>query len=86
MKTVITGILIFVLCGAAYSFGAGQNAAELEQGRRLFEGLCSRCHGFEGTGGEGPNLNRPLTRAGDDESLRTIMRDGIPSRGRGCGG
>jgi putative heme-binding domain-containing protein len=59
-----------------------QNQADIRQGKLLFEGLCSRCHGFEGAGGEGPNLNRPtLTRAQDDESLRAIIRDGIPDRG-----
>jgi len=59
-----------------------QNQTDIRQGKLLFEGLCSRCHGFEGAGGEGPNLNRPtLTRAQDDESLRAIIRDGIPDRG-----
>jgi cytochrome c oxidase cbb3-type subunit 3 len=58
-----------------------QNPADIQQGKLLFEGLCSRCHGFEGAGGEGPNLNRPLTRAQNDESLRAIIRDGIPDRG-----
>jgi putative heme-binding domain-containing protein len=59
-----------------------QNPADIQKGKQLFEGLCSRCHGFDGTGGEGPNLNRPtLTRAPDDESLRVIIRDGIPDRG-----
>jgi len=59
-----------------------QNPADIQNGKQLFEGLCSRCHGFDGTGGEGPNLNRPtLTRAQDDESLRAIIRDGIPDRG-----
>jgi len=59
-----------------------QNSADIQKGKQLFEGLCSRCHGFDGTGGEGPNLNRPtLTRAQDDEALRAIIRDGIPDRG-----
>jgi cytochrome c oxidase cbb3-type subunit III len=59
-----------------------QSPTDLQKGKQLFEGLCSRCHGFDGTGGEGPNLNRPtLTRAQDDESLRAIIRDGIPDRG-----
>src|SRR5437870_6503695 len=59
-----------------------QNPADIQKGKQLFEGLCSRCHGFDGTGGEGPNLNRPtLTRAQDDDALRVIIRDGIPDRG-----
>jgi cytochrome c oxidase cbb3-type subunit III len=64
------------------SLALAQNSSDLQKGKQLFEGLCSRCHGFEGAGGEGPNLNRPtLVRAQDDESLRAIIRDGIPDRG-----
>src|SRR5262245_22589653 len=59
-----------------------QNPADLQQGKQLFEGLCADCHGFEGAGGRGPNLNRPtLTRAQDDETLRALIRDGLPDRG-----
>src|SRR5262245_6919403 len=59
-----------------------QSPTDLQKGKQLFEGLCSRCHGFDGTGGEGPNLNRPtLTRAQDDETLRALIRDGLPDRG-----
>jgi len=58
-----------------------QNPADIQQGKPLFEGLCADCHGFEGTGGRGPNLNRPLTRAQDDDALRAIISDGLPDRG-----
>src|SRR5262247_1064623 len=59
-----------------------QNPTDIQQGKQLFEGLCADCHGFEGTGGRAPSLNRPtLTRAQDDESLRGIIRDGIADRG-----
>lgn len=64
------------------ALAVNQNPTDIQKGKQLFEGLCSRCHGFDGTGGEGPNLNRPtLTRAQDDQSLRAIIRDGIPDRG-----
>jgi mono/diheme cytochrome c family protein len=56
-----------------------QSPTDLQKGKQLFEGLCSRCHGFDGTGGEGPNLNRPtLTRAQDDESLRLSFATEFP--------
>src|SRR5215467_11098095 len=59
-----------------------QNSSDLAKGKQLFEGLCARCHGFDGVGGEGPNLNKPnLSRASDDESLRALIREGIPGRG-----
>jgi cytochrome c oxidase cbb3-type subunit 3 len=64
-------------------FGAAVLAAQtqdVQKGRQLFLGMCSRCHGAEGGGGEGPNLSH-LNRAHNDEELRVIIRDGIPDRG-----
>jgi putative heme-binding domain-containing protein len=56
--------------------------ADVAQGKKLFDGMCARCHGIDGTGDEGPGLNRPtLARAGSDEALREVIRDGIPDRG-----
>jgi cytochrome c oxidase cbb3-type subunit 3 len=61
---------------------AAQGSGDLEKGRQLFLGMCSRCHGAEGGGGEGPNLNRPvLSRAPDDQALAEVIRNGIPDRG-----
>src|ERR1700693_2265132 len=59
-----------------------QTTGDLEKGKQLFLGMCSRCHGVEGGGGEGPNLHRPvLSRAPDDQALAAVIRDGIPDRG-----
>ncbi|MBZ5607355.1 MAG: c-type cytochrome [Acidobacteriia bacterium] len=74
------GALLLLLGVAAHPLPA-QNAAEVDKGRQLFLGMCSRCHGAEGGGGEGPSLNRSLTRATDDQALRTIIQEGIPDRG-----
>lgn len=61
---------------------ATSQVANVDAGKALFTGLCARCHGMEGTGDEGPALNRAtLTRAGTDDTLREIIRDGIPDRG-----
>src|SRR5579862_9254250 len=77
----LAGALILLLPAAAYTASA-QNTTQLEKGRQLFLGMCSRCHGVDGGGGEGPNLNRPvLTHAQNDQALLAVIRDGIPDRG-----
>jgi cytochrome c oxidase cbb3-type subunit III len=61
---------------------AAQAAADVEQGKKLFQGMCVTCHGFEGAGGDAPSLNRPkLDRAPDDDALRAVIGDGLPDRG-----
>jgi len=82
IRLVRVAVAFAVLLGAAPIHAAGQNAADVAQGKKLFEGMCARCHGIDGTGEEGPNLNRPtLSRAADDAALRDVIRDGIPDRG-----
>jgi cytochrome c oxidase cbb3-type subunit 3 len=72
---------VIVLLSFACSLVA-EGTADVAKGKQLFLGMCSRCHGIEGGGGEGPNLNRPvLTHATDDASLLGIIRDGIPNTG-----
>ena len=52
---------------------------DLAAGKRMFERHCSLCHGIDGKGGRGPNLNRAqLFRAPDDSALMAIISDGIP--------
>ena len=53
--------------------------ADVEQGRRLFDGRCAGCHGKGGVGDRGSNLAQPtLTHASDDPSLFRVIRSGIP--------
>jgi cytochrome c oxidase cbb3-type subunit III len=52
--------------------------ADLKNGQQLFMGQCARCHGSKGEGGRGAVLAQPrLRHAPDDESLFTVIRDGI---------
>jgi putative heme-binding domain-containing protein len=82
VRLVRVALLFAGLSAAAPVPARAQSAANVEQGKKLFQGMCARCHGIDGTGDEGPNLNRSsLTRAGDDDSLRAVIRDGIPDRG-----
>lgn len=53
--------------------------ANPEAGRRLFQAHCGPCHGFDATGGRGPNLAVPkFKRASDDKGLFDIAQNGIP--------
>jgi alcohol dehydrogenase (cytochrome c) len=50
-------------------------------GRRQYDGLCSRCHGGDGNGGElGPGIVARLPTRGDAE-LKALVRDGLPAAG-----
>jgi putative heme-binding domain-containing protein len=70
---------------AVWAAGAGRPAGappaptpDEARGKRLFEGHCARCHGMQGGGGLGANLQRPkLRQAPDDESLANVIRNGI---------
>ena len=76
----LVSVLIIVV--SLISRLTAQSMTDLERGKQRFNVLCARCHGLEGTGGEGPNLNRPtLTQAQDDASLIEIIRNGIPAGG-----
>ena len=74
--------LFLALAAAPQRLNAAQAVSDVEQGKKLFQGLCVTCHGFDGAGGEAPPLNRPrLTSAPDEESLRKVISQGIPNRG-----
>ncbi len=61
--------------------------ADVEHGERIYRARCARCHGLQGLGGEGSALARPYLRyARDDETLVSVVQDGIPGTGMPAGG
>ena len=59
-----------------------QEAVASAPGEREFRAHCSRCHGMDGAGGEGPSLARPfLTHVRDANGLASVIRNGIPGTG-----
>jgi cytochrome c oxidase cbb3-type subunit 3 len=57
-----------------------QDTADVDGGRRLFQGMCVECHGVGGAGGDAPSLNRPrLQHAPDDAALANLIANGIPN-------
>src|SRR5215510_15458513 len=74
----LAAALILLLASANHATALSAN----DDAKQLFDGLCVRCHGVNGTGDEAPSLNRAtLRRAPDDTALRRIIRDGIPEAG-----
>ncbi len=76
-------ILVLTVVGVAFSASAAialQNSEDdLRAGRALYNASCVRCHGIEGSGGDGPTLTAPvLRRAPDEEALQEVIRTGIP--------
>ena len=81
-RWLCAGTLVVAAAVVPQRLGAAQAPADVEQGKKLFQGMCVTCHGFEGAGGDAPSLNRPkLDRAPDDDALRSVIGDGLPDRG-----
>ena len=57
-----------------------ENEDALEEGKSLFRGLCSGCHGGSAKGGKGPNLtdDRWLHGDGTDIAVSGIIERGVP--------
>jgi cytochrome c oxidase cbb3-type subunit III len=54
--------------------------ADIANGKNLYEATCSRCHGLDGGGSDGPSLQGAPERLGD-EAMGNIIRGGIPGTG-----
>jgi PQQ-dependent dehydrogenase (methanol/ethanol family) len=72
-----------VLIWAGWTAAWAQTADPVGAGRKRFEVRCAGCHGADGHGGERApgigDIDRDRLRT--DESVRAIIRDGIPAAG-----
>jgi putative heme-binding domain-containing protein len=53
---------------------------DVARGKVLYEATCSKCHGLDGGGGDGPSLQGVPERLGD-QATGAIIRGGIPGTG-----
>lgn len=76
MKTLFLYLVLPLLLTVAVH---AQVEPDLARGRKIFESQCALCHGQNGGGGRGPNLNRSILKhALDDDALRKLIVDGVP--------
>lgn len=86
MRVLVATISFLILTAAARS--APQQSPpvpsspparpDVAAGKLVFEGHCALCHGIDGGGGRGPSLRRAkLTRAADDDALKSLIENGI---------
>jgi putative heme-binding domain-containing protein len=77
-----TGVLIFA--GALLSQPRlsaqqhGYTPAEIDEGHKLYDANCGRCHNDTGDGVTGVELFKQIRRASSDEDIVKIIRNGIP--------
>jgi mono/diheme cytochrome c family protein len=79
---ILKFITYFQITALVFALHATGQQNNIQKGKELFILHCSRCHGVQGGGGEGPALNRAyLPRASDDASFSGIIEYGIPGTG-----
>ncbi len=56
-----------------------EQVAALAEGKAMYRGLCSGCHGGSGRGGKGPNLTDDRWLHGDkDDDIARVIQNGVP--------
>jgi len=66
---------------AAFVLASGLLLSQTPDGRTLFQGLCSNCHGLDANGGEhGPSI-RARIQGKNQEELSAMIGEGVPQKG-----
>lgn len=80
MNMIRVGLLVPLLLAAAPALAQHATAFDVQDGRRVYEGLCAACHGPDGNLIAGIDFSRGVFRRtfSDDELAATIMA-GIPN-------
>jgi putative heme-binding domain-containing protein len=86
MRTYVTvslaaGVFVATMVMTAGTPRAQQHSytpQEIEEGRKLYDANCGRCHGETGSGVGGADLFKQIRRANSDDDLAKLIQSGIP--------
>jgi putative heme-binding domain-containing protein len=79
--TVLAGVFLGALVMTSGSPSAQQHSytpQEIEEGRKLYDANCGRCHNNDGGGVTGIELFKQIRRANSDEDIARLIQAGIP--------
>ena len=86
MRTFTSLVLAAGTFAAALALSAGTPGAqqhsytpqEIEEGRKLYDANCGRCHAETGSGVTGVDLFKQIRRANSDDDIAKLIQTGIP--------
>lgn len=79
--SVAAGVFVAALAMSTGTPGAQQHSytpQEIEEGRKLYDANCGRCHAETGAGVAGIELFRQIRRVNSDDDLAKLIQSGIP--------
>jgi putative heme-binding domain-containing protein len=76
---VAVSCVALLLTAASHASAQTRASSEAAAGRRIFDAQCAWCHGADGTGGMGPNLQGKLRHGATVASIVDIITNGIPA-------
>jgi cytochrome c oxidase cbb3-type subunit III len=88
IEPVCVAALVALVSGSAMAqmprdttpIAAKTSPQDIAAGKVLYDATCSKCHGLDGGGGDGPSLQGAPERLGD-AAVGAIIRGGIPGTG-----
>ena len=78
---IATGAFLITLIAASGTPSAQQHSytpQEIEEGRKLYDANCGRCHAESGAGVAGIELFRQIRRVNSDDDIAKLIQSGIP--------
>ena len=78
---IATGAFLIAVLAGSGTPSAQQHSytpQEIEEGRKLYDTNCGRCHGDTGAGVAGVELFRQIRRVNSDDDIAKLIQSGIP--------